>query len=98
LFPYCRRQAAPAQKDAVRLLARNVPPEFACRECGKPAEHICTQYMYETDNPFCCGECAEDHEHEEFLLPVTNSPRMGSCAYDGELDIYAFNPIGAKGH
>ena len=28
----------------------------------------------------------------EMLLPVTNSPRMGVCAYTGELDDYAFDP------
>jgi hypothetical protein len=88
----------PVQREAVRLLARNVPPKFACSACEKPAEYICTQCMYETDNPFYCGKCAEVHEHEEMLLPVTNSPRMGSCAYDGELDVYAFNPAKVKGH
>jgi hypothetical protein len=56
--------------------------------------------MYEEENPFYCGKCAgnPDYTDEEMLLPVTNSPRMGSCAYDGELDVYAFNPVSAKGH
>jgi hypothetical protein len=31
----------PPQKDAIRLLARNVPPEIACVKCGKPAECFC---------------------------------------------------------
>jgi hypothetical protein len=88
----------PVQRDAVRLLARNIPPEFACSKCEKPAEQICTQCMYETDNPFYCEQCAGVHEHEEMLLPVTNSPRMGSCAYDGDLDVYTFNPAKVKGH
>ena len=88
----------PSQKADVRLLARNVPPAFVCSECGKPAEHIHTEYMYEMDNPFYCGKCAGSNEHEEMLLPVTNSPRMGSCGYDGELDVYAFNPANAQGH
>ncbi|MDR1105917.1 MAG: hypothetical protein LBL44_06130 [Treponema sp.] len=87
----------PAQKEAVRLLARNVPPELTCCKCGKPAEFICTLCMYETDDLFYCGECAGSHEHEDYLLPVTNSPRMGSCAYDGELDVFAFNPAGVTG-
>jgi hypothetical protein len=90
----------PSQKGAVRLLARNVPPQLACCKCGKPAEHINTEAMYGGDNPFYCAECAGNPEYadEEMLLPVTNSPRMGSCAYDGELDVYAFNPANAKGH
>jgi len=30
------------------------------------------------------------------LLPVTNSPRMGACGYEGELDIFMFNPDNFK--
>jgi hypothetical protein len=88
----------PVQREAVRLLARNVPPELTCSKCGKPAEYICIECMYETDNPFFCGKCAGVHEHDEMLLPVSNSPRMGSCAYNGDLDVYAFTPAKAKGH
>jgi len=80
------------QKGAVRLLARNVPPSFSCSACGKPATVICTECVYDTDNPFLCDACAGEHEHEEMLLPVVNSPRMGECGYDGELDTFAFNP------
>jgi hypothetical protein len=85
------------QKEAVRLLARNVPPKFECAECGAPAEYICTQCMYDSDNPFYCGKCGEEHEHEDMLMPVTNSPRMGVCGYDGELDTFAFVPPKSKG-
>jgi hypothetical protein len=53
--------------------------------------------MSDTDNPFFCDSCAEKHEHEEMLLPVVNSPRMGVCAYDGELDVFAFKPVAAPG-
>jgi hypothetical protein len=85
------------QKDAVRLLARNIPPVFQCSVCGKPAAAICTECSYETDNPFFCDSCAEKHEHEDMLLPVTNSPRMGVCGYDGELDVFAFKPDKSAG-
>ena len=78
------------QKKAVRLLARNIPPSFDCSECGKPATVICNECVFETDNPFLCDDCAETHEHEGMMLPVTNSPRMGECGYDGELDTYTF--------
>jgi len=80
------------QKTAVRLLARNIPPQFRCTECGAPATNICTECIYEMDNPFYCDACAAKHEHEDMLLPVTNSPRMGVCGYCGELDTFAFVP------
>lgn len=77
-----------SQRTAVRLLARNNAPVFPCAVCGKNAAYICSECMWESDNPFFCEACAEDHEHNEMLLPVTNSPRMGVCAYDGELDTF----------
>lgn len=76
---------------SVRLLARNVPPTFTCESCGEPATMICTECMYDSPNPFFCDACAEEHEHEDMLLPVTNSPRMGECGYSGELDHYEFD-------
>ncbi|GMO50052.1 MAG: hypothetical protein Pg6C_13300 [Treponemataceae bacterium] len=79
------------QKTAVRLLARNVPPLAQCAVCGKPATMICAE-CYDSDNPFFCDSCVKKHEHE-FLLPVVNSPRMGVCGYDGELDVFAFSPV-----
>jgi len=85
------------QKEAVRLLARNVPLQFECAACGKPATAICIECAYEVDNPFFCDVCADVHEHDDMLLPVVNSPRMGECGYDGELDTYSFNPDAYKG-
>jgi hypothetical protein len=84
------------QKEVVRLLARNVPPQFQCAECSAPAEYIGTQCMYDSDNPFYCTECGEKHEHEEMILPVTNSPRMGECGYSGELDKFTFDSSKVK--
>jgi len=83
------------QKEPVRLLARNIPPQFQCTVCGAPAEFICTECMYEEDrSPFYCAVCAAEHnrEHEDMFLPVTNSPRMGVCGYDGELDTFEYVP------
>lgn len=79
------------QRSTVRLLARNVPPQFQCAQCGAPASDICTECVYEIDNPFYCAACGKQHEHEDMMLPVTNSPRMGVCGYCGELDTYAFD-------
>jgi len=72
----------------VRLLARNVPLSYECSKCGKPATHLCHWY------DFFCADCSEefDEEEEGYLLPVTNSPRMGECAYFGEKDKFAFDP------
>lgn len=78
------------QKKAIRLLARNVPPVFACSQCGKPADAICTECMWSGVNPFYCEACGAGHEHEDMLLPVTNSPRVGVCGYIGEFDRFSF--------
>ena len=84
------------QKDAVRLLARNVPPVFTCASCGKSAGFICQECLNECENPYYCSECAEGHVHDpddfDSLLPITNSPRNGACGYEGECDIFAYDP------
>jgi predicted RNA-binding Zn-ribbon protein involved in translation (DUF1610 family) len=79
------------QRGNVRLLARNISPQFECGICGKPAVDLCTECIYDADNPYCCAECGLEHEHAEMLRPVTNSPRMGECGYTGELDVFAFD-------
>ena len=81
----------PKQREVVRVLARNVPPKFRCAKCGSPAEYICSECAWETENAFYCEDCAETHEHD-YLLPITNSPRMGVCGYCGEQDCYEFDP------
>lgn len=81
------------RKEAVRLLVRNEAPSFYCSVCGKPATYICCECIYESDNPFFCDKCSETHQEtmHELFLPVVNSPRMGVCGYDGELDTYEFD-------
>ena len=72
-----------AKKKAIEVLARNTPPEILCDECGKPATNVCTQCIYD-GRGWLCDDCAEDHEcGEEMLLPVVNSPRVGTCGYAG---------------
>ncbi len=84
------------QRAAVRLLIRNEPYHFACRVCGQEATTICCECDgMEEASPFFCDACAQKHEEEtehSFFLPVTNSPRMGVCAYCGEEDVYTFDP------
>ena len=80
------------QREIVRLLARNTPIEWKCAECGKPAELVFMERFYEEDeDPCLCEACAEKLDMEmDMALPVTNSPRMGVCAYEGEFDRYGF--------
>ena len=73
------------QKNIVRLLSRNLAPQFKCRECGAAAEYVSAEYSDDSAELFLCEECAEKYD-EDYLLPVTNSPRMGQCGYTGEFD------------
>ena len=89
---------APEQKENVTILYRNIPIQFTCSVCGKnPAVWIDPIKMYNED-PFWCEKCLEKYENGEldeeieveesgYLLPVTNSPRMGVCGYEGS-DFY----------
>ncbi|MFZ3149208.1 MAG: hypothetical protein WA137_09210 [Methanothrix sp.] len=73
-----------AQGKAVRIMARNDPPDIECESCGKPAVAVCCQCIDEGTG-FVCEDCAEKHEcGEDMLLPVVNSPRMGMCGYTGD--------------
>ena len=83
-------------KDIVRLLARNSPPVFKCKNCGELAEYIYQEHDEEYKLPFYCEECVKSGEYDGMLLPITNSPRMGECGYGGELDIYTFDPASIK--
>ena len=66
---------APKQSKKVVILSRNNPPEFQCSICG---EHRASWIKLEE------GEFDEEIDSEEvWLLPVTNSPRMGVCGYEG---------------
>lgn len=83
----------PKQKEAVRLLARNIKPSFECRECGKPATGLCQECGGFYKGMLFCDECYSKHPccNEFSATPITNSPRCGQCGYAGELDTYEFN-------
>ncbi len=86
------------QKEAVRLLARNIAPEYRCKKCGAPAEIIDMESIYGEESPFYCAKCADDEGLDDMILPVTNSPRMGVCGYCGEQDVFTYpNPAAQKG-
>ena len=72
-------------KPRLQLLARNEPPIRPCAICRQPAALICAICLYEGE-PFVCDEHARAHGcGQEGLLPVVNSPRMGTCGYTGPL-------------
>jgi hypothetical protein len=68
----------------IQVLARNEPPPIPCDSCGKIATKVCTECLY-SDEGWLCDECAAEHEcGEDMLLPVVNSPRVGTCGYTGD--------------
>ena len=84
---------APKQSEKVVILSRNNPLEIQCSICSEHrASWINAADIY-GEELFWCEECADRLEEGEFkedidsedvwLLPVTNSPRMGVCGYEG---------------
>lgn len=72
------------QKETIVLLGRNEAIQYSCKKCSNDAEYV----GYGEEGPMAlCEECVEEWEEEEAygdVLPITNSPRMGVCAYEGE--------------
>jgi len=73
---------------AIMIVARNAAPRHSCVTCGQPATRVCMYCIHEGPDCFFCKKCAAKHEERDDhqVLPITNSPRMGVCAYDGALD------------
>jgi predicted RNA-binding Zn-ribbon protein involved in translation (DUF1610 family) len=67
-----------------RILAQNDAPQIPCDKCGKiGAVKVCTECRWHGE-AWWCEECAASHEeHEDYFLPVVNSPRVGECGYVG---------------
>ena len=87
----------PKQRGAIRLLARNIPPEHSCLKCGKKADYINAATVYDEEPAYYCKECTEmlmddteDGPAEFYPLLITNSPRCGECGYEGEFDRYEY--------
>ncbi|WP_229779419.1 plasmid pRiA4b ORF-3 family protein [Deinococcus knuensis] len=81
-----REPVTTTARNTVRLLARNLPPELSCQECGAPARWAHSwEYDDLTGQPtMYCDRHGEQTREEQ--LPVVNSPRMGVCAYEGGND------------
>lgn len=71
-------------KGAVRILARNTPPEVRCIECKNPATIVEAGWNGLNLDRCFCKNCADSRIEEEGMsLPIVNSPRVGVCAYCG---------------
>lgn len=80
------RKGKPLTRHPITLLARNDKPEVFCMECGKPADWLCFECIYEeNESGLLCDKHAQEHPHESYGEPVEiyNSPRMGMCGYSG---------------
>lgn len=80
------RKGKPLTRYPIFLMARNNMPEIFCAECGKPATQYCVECLIENEEFVgLCDIHAAEHPHEGYgdPMPLVNSPRMGTCAYDG---------------
>ncbi|MCG2788162.1 MAG: plasmid pRiA4b ORF-3 family protein [Anaerolineae bacterium] len=78
--------AVPLSKHPITLLARNLPLQFTCQECGQPAAWMCMECQVDHDEPgLLCEKHVKKHPHENYGEPIeiVNSPRMGMCGYSG---------------
>jgi hypothetical protein len=78
--------AGEARGKSVQLLARNDPPPIVCEKCGQPATQVCAQCIYEGAGWLCDRHAPRHKCGEDMLLPVVNSPRVGTCGYTGPLE------------
>jgi hypothetical protein len=63
---------------AVRILARNTPPEVRCIACKKPATIVEAGWNGLNLDRCFCNDCADSSiEDEGMRLPIVNSPRVG---------------------
>lgn len=71
---------------SIVIAARNDMPVMPCEECGRPAAYVCPVCIND-EAGWVCRLHAEDHEcGEEMLLRVVNSPRVGTCGYQGVVE------------
>lgn len=68
-------------QDRIRVLARNIAPEFVCDTCGKPASFLQLDEEDMWEQRHYCNSHQPDGE--DFVYPLVNSPRCGVCDYRG---------------
>lgn len=85
-----RLETAWPAKNQVRLIARNVRPEWKCRECGEAATRLCTMNeCWEDGYAKFCATHAKTHPKQAhpreggdwMMAPLSNSPRDPCCGY-----------------
>jgi hypothetical protein len=79
-----QRQGKPTTRNPIVLMARNAFEPPPCAICGQPAESVCAECVW--DDPqaaVLCQDHASEHEHDDMLMPIVNSPRTGMCGYTG---------------
>ncbi len=83
-----QREGKATTDQPIALMARNAFTPPPCSVCGQPATTICVECISEEQDatPVFCDEHAEEHEHDEMLMPIVNSPRTGLCGYTGPAD------------
>ena len=85
------REGKPTGDRPITLMSRNLPPDYGCAECDRPAVRACVGCAeFDDVSPGAlCDSHAQAHEcdyvefTEEPPSPLANSPRMGMCGYDG---------------
>ena len=75
---------------SIQLLSRNEPLAIMCDTCKvKAAKKVCSIHLNNAPEAFFCTVCAGKHakicpDFKEYgAMKVFNSPRMGTCAYEG---------------
>ena len=67
----------------VRIVALHDAVRYNCEKCGNEASYVCPQCMYDGTGA-CCRACAPDHKcGRDVLLAAAQSPRVGSCGFEG---------------
>ena len=85
-----RRTGRPTAGHSIALMVRNRFEPPPCHVCGKPAERICLDCHYDVasvSQGYVCETDVAAHQAHAYsgmgMLGIYNSPRTGTCAYDG---------------
>ena len=79
----------PGQKKDLYIFSRNNPPNIPCAKCGKPAAQVCVECIYDGAQAWLCNAHTKNHKcGADMFLPVVNSPRVGTCGYTGDAELF----------
>ncbi|NLE01985.1 MAG: plasmid pRiA4b ORF-3 family protein [Fibrobacter sp.] len=87
------------EEPGIRLLARNNTPAVACEECDTEGAVLWFN-EFDGDSALICHDCAKaaglTEEDDWNYTLLCNSPRAGTCGYDGPADDILFMPHNEK--